>query len=492
MKKNPEEEKIKIIEYFESLNLKDWKLNRGYYKDGGQAAVIEVQRDREIGVFRKLFDNPSPEDKNRFKREVRILENSEYKSPYIVEILDSSKDDTHYWYISRKGSSFKHHWNQVRNKYEDEPDKFVAEAIAIVKKLATGLIKLHKNGVVHRDIKMPNVVMQGKNPQLIDFGIAFIDGEERLTPSDGVAANQLSPLSQYYPNSGGEPWHDVFLLSQILIAMLSLKPIKNWQGALDWRWVLYPRKMSKLNVTKIRAVTGICSNPYLSPKDAEEFITFLDSMFMDKKIEQGNLTLDFNEIRAMLEEDKALDMLKYSDSRQMYEDGYYRLLAEYKKLQKEIVAICTKVPELPLKIKIIETSSEDMEREFQKAKTSKSQNPAELFYCPRMEAQYYGDRSDNGFLIIVEGRFIYWDAKEKSNKFAINLVLREREMDEIFHRNRIRCNYHTIPRSDGKFGLYDDEQEKTVEAVLEIDDLLNKVKDWLNNEKVWKLAFKKS
>ncbi|WP_188778917.1 serine/threonine-protein kinase [Marmoricola endophyticus] len=47
--------------------------------------------------------------------------------------------------------------------------------------LAEGLRAVHDVGVVHRDIKPSNVLMEGRNPVLIDFGLARVADDVRLT-----------------------------------------------------------------------------------------------------------------------------------------------------------------------------------------------------------------------------------------------------------------------------------------------------------------------
>jgi serine/threonine protein kinase len=46
-------------------------------------------------------------------------------------------------------------------------------------KILKGLEYLHSIGVAHRDIKFENIILDGKEPKFIDFGLSkvFIEGE---------------------------------------------------------------------------------------------------------------------------------------------------------------------------------------------------------------------------------------------------------------------------------------------------------------------------
>ncbi len=271
-----------VTEIFHRLQVSNWKIGGQLAgSKSGQATVAEVTRvsDGKKGAFRLLNSNDEI-SKKRFLREVRILTAKEYKHPNIINILDYSLDE--YWYISELGSSFKDHWQSIQNTHNGMPDSLLFIAIKYINFILEGLIPLHKMKVVHRDIKPNNLVIKDGIPVLIDFGLVFIDNEERVTPIDSAVGNaRFSPDQMMNRLEDVPPWLDIFQISQLLLWMTTEKPTKNWNRPLDWRWVIYPASMSSKTALSLRAFTAVCSDIFTSPSNAEELKTLIQNLFLN-------------------------------------------------------------------------------------------------------------------------------------------------------------------------------------------------------------------
>jgi serine/threonine protein kinase len=101
----------------------------------------------------------------------------------------------------------------------------LADAVRIGRELAEGLAAAHENGLVHRDIKPDNVLLEGskRRVRIIDFGLARdIDAEEARLTADGAVVGTPAYMS---PERIGveevDAKSDLFGIGVILYEMIS-------------------------------------------------------------------------------------------------------------------------------------------------------------------------------------------------------------------------------------------------------------------------------
>jgi hypothetical protein len=96
------------------------------------------------------------------------------------------------------------------------------EATRIARDLARGLAHVHARGILHRDLKPANVLFsEDGNPQLVDFGLARLEGAERLTATGAFLG---TPAYMAPEQTGGDTVDvraDVYGLGAILYQMLA-------------------------------------------------------------------------------------------------------------------------------------------------------------------------------------------------------------------------------------------------------------------------------
>lgn len=132
--------------------------------DGARVA-LKVLRPHVVGDV---------EARERLAQEVASLRR--IHSPRIAEILDADPHGPLPYVVTRyvPGLSLYHHVKE----------EGVVEGPALVhfaRVLAEGLQAVHAAGVLHRDVKPTNVLMEGRWPVLIDFGLARVAEDPRLT-----------------------------------------------------------------------------------------------------------------------------------------------------------------------------------------------------------------------------------------------------------------------------------------------------------------------
>lgn len=153
---------------------------------GGMGVVYRAVRDdgqfaRQVAVKFVSLLAAGGEAWRRFEREKRIL--AALRHPNIAELLDAG--------VSEEGTPY-----IVMELVEGVPiDVFcrerrlnVEERIRLVQQIAGAVDFIHRNLIVHRDIKPGNVfVTVDGTPKLLDFGIS------RVLPSDGEDGDRTAP-----------------------------------------------------------------------------------------------------------------------------------------------------------------------------------------------------------------------------------------------------------------------------------------------------------
>lgn len=319
---------------FNALNLEDWEIIEGEPGiPSGQAVVLKVQNKKDIsrqGAFRTL-KNPDKQAKKRFDRELKVLTNPQYRHDSIVEIYNWSEEYGQVrWYISRLGDSFVAYWNSRREALKNDQAQLLHEALEIVKRLAGGLIKPHLEGVIHRDIKPENIVMIDGFPALIDFGVVFVDDLPRLTrPREGVGNRGFSPVKTKYPIDEPTPWEDIYPLAQVLMWMVSERPNKTWDQPMDWRYIKYPKGFTDLMENQMDAFMAISMEELLSPKNAADFVEFMNAIFISKEKIFGDSSEFLQKVQGHVRDAEIRGKIRKQDSELTKERIYKSLQRDF-------------------------------------------------------------------------------------------------------------------------------------------------------------------
>jgi len=144
-----------------------------------------------------------PSARQRLAREVDTMRR--VRNRYVAEVLDADVDGPAPYIVTRyvPGQTLE---EKVR---KDGPVRGMAlEALA--EGLAEALAAIHAAGVVHRDLKPGNVMLDAGQPVIIDFGIAHIPDSTRLTKTGLVMGTPgyLAPeVIEGSPSSGASDVH---------------------------------------------------------------------------------------------------------------------------------------------------------------------------------------------------------------------------------------------------------------------------------------------
>lgn len=109
------------------------------------------------------------------------------------------------------------------------------EAAELVRKLAGAVEHAHQQGVIHRDLKPGNVLMEGGEPRVTDFGLARrLEGGSDVTATGAIVgtASYLSP-EQASPGKEVGPATDIWALGAVLYECLTGRPLFRGANTLD-------------------------------------------------------------------------------------------------------------------------------------------------------------------------------------------------------------------------------------------------------------------
>ncbi len=92
----------------------------------------------------------------------------------------------------------------------------------ILQPIAEGLERAHRVGVLHRDIKPPNILINEDNrPVLIDFGSARFDTAEATSTKVTFHTPPYAAIEQYVKTYPQGPWTDIYALGVVMFECIT-------------------------------------------------------------------------------------------------------------------------------------------------------------------------------------------------------------------------------------------------------------------------------
>ena len=188
---------------------------------GGMGIVFKARQEspmftRDVAMkFMISGTSTTEEDRERFISEVKGLAGLSH--PSLVSIFDSGIKD-HLYYFTMElidGASLR---ELVR-----EDRLGVLRKVEIVRDVALALTFLHESGVVHRDVKPGNIMVDREGvTKLLDFGIAQFSADARKR---GIQAGTLHYMAPEIIDPSGQfgsigPGVDIYALGAVLYYLL--------------------------------------------------------------------------------------------------------------------------------------------------------------------------------------------------------------------------------------------------------------------------------
>ncbi len=190
---------------------------------GGMATVyLAVDQERDVPVAIKVLrpELASMLGPTRFHREIEIL--TRLRHPNILPILDARETGPFLYYVMPYVAG-----DSLQTLLAREWPLPLERTLAIARDLAAAIDYAHSEGVLHRDIKPGNVLLDQDRALVCDFGVARaieVAGGESLS-SSGFIVGTPAYMSPEQATSGElDQRSDIYALGCVLYEMLSGEP----------------------------------------------------------------------------------------------------------------------------------------------------------------------------------------------------------------------------------------------------------------------------
>jgi hypothetical protein len=192
---------------------------------GGMGVIYratELRLGRPVALKLIATEQASdPDVRERFEREARMTASIEH--PNVVPVYGAGEEDGHLYLVMRfvPGTDLHH----LLRKQAHPPHLPPARAASIVAQVADALDAAHAAGLVHRDVKPANILINNDHAYLSDFGITRVQASDtRITDS----GNWIGTVDFMAPEHlRGEPTDaraDVYALGCVLFTALTGTP----------------------------------------------------------------------------------------------------------------------------------------------------------------------------------------------------------------------------------------------------------------------------
>ena len=211
--------------------------------------------------------------KTKFLKEAKNI--SKLDHPGIVRIFDIFQENGTAYYIMDYVEG-----EPLSSKIKRDGAMAEAEAICLLRKIASAIFHIHAQSMNHLDIKPANIMIRNKDgePILIDFGLSkqydSAGGQTSTTPV-GIS-HGYAPIEQYIPGgvSSFSPQTDIYALGATLFAMLTGKTPPHYGEILENGIPDYPSTVSE--ITKEAIEHALETKKQKRPQSMEEFLKHFD------------------------------------------------------------------------------------------------------------------------------------------------------------------------------------------------------------------------
>ncbi|MFO0573479.1 MAG: protein kinase [Polyangia bacterium] len=195
---------------------------------GGMGAVYRARDpalDRTVAI--KVMLDATPEFLQRFEREARAI--ARLSHPNVVQVFDFGQDESGWPYFVMELVPGRSLEAVLKERGRLQP----LEVAELVRQAAEGLEAAHKAGIIHRDVKPHNLLLEeGGRLRVVDFGVARdVKSQEELTATNATLGTLHYMAPEVLSGESADARSDVYALGLVAFYLLTGRPPFNAPSA---------------------------------------------------------------------------------------------------------------------------------------------------------------------------------------------------------------------------------------------------------------------
>jgi serine/threonine-protein kinase len=252
-------------------------LGRGGMGEVWRAYDSEIDR---VVALKMLLPHLSedPEFEKRFRREVRAAARLEDR--HVVPIYDVGEIDGRLYVTMRLIAGTDLH--TLLNDGPLDPSR----AVAIIEQIAAALHNAHQTGLVHRDVKPSNILLEQNDfAYLIDFGIART-AEDGVTQTGSTIGTWAYMAPERFSSDQTNPSSDIYALACVLYECVTGQepfPGNTFEKVASGHIFTPPPRPSEVSRTVPTALDGVIARG-LAKQPADRYPTAVDMASAAKEV----------------------------------------------------------------------------------------------------------------------------------------------------------------------------------------------------------------